>query len=779
MVYFQYPNRICHGIAPPATSLRPCASRPCAPRFEERFLQVESPVLTQASKDFMALGEAQLDRCAVGRNVTIFEQMLSLWPFWGLLRRVEADGLVQLPSERLRVPPRYVSPTLRPVAALHHPAGARQLHVPSHHSATSAGPGQVCFLASGEKLTVLDQDAVDGKNAKAVKQILSAKVGATRFRQRLYLEGGSAIPDDEVFAPGPLKVYLVVLNFLPLDAEEYDQIKPLCRNNDWLALEELLQKPLNPDVADKIGSKPLHHAAHQGHVESIRLLLEAGADLEAPDNLGMTPFCVAAWQGHIQCVYFLFEAGANKDQPTPEDEMSPLHYAAANNHLEIVRFLVEAGSNKDQPELDGTTPMHLAANEGHLDMIRLLVQLGASTDVQISDEYEDHGWNGFTPMHIAVEQERLEIVGFLIEAGANFDQPTPEHGITPLHIAAEDGLIESVRLLVNAGADLYRVSESIEHAAPRSCEARGVHVALSGDGRHMEGLLAVIQSLILGTKFAERVCVHVFALQIELTGLLAAFRCSFQTRLQKGPGENNFLIDGVAVVVHIFREAEVITADLVVDEGVTAETGDLNAPHNFVRFYLGRWIRAERIIYLDTDVIVKGDVCELHDLAFSSRSEAVVAAVPRRHLPLSFYLKVFSPKMPIWVPSSAPSFNAGVMVIDMKRWEQLKVTEQVLLWASQNGPGRDLWRHGSQPPLLLLLYDRVEWIPDVWNVDGLGHGRGRSEDAIQDAKILHWTGPLKPWLSNGLRKDLWEPFKVHCWDRTLEDLQRSVVVMYL
>ena len=27
-------------------------------------------------------------------------------------------------------------------------------------------------------------------------------------------------------------------------------------------------------------------------------------------------------------------------------------------------------------------------------------------------------------------------------------------------------------------------------------------------------------------------------------------------------------------------------------------------------------------------------------------------------------------------------------------------------------------RHGSQPPLLLLLYDRVEWIPDVWNVDG-------------------------------------------------------------
>eukprot|EP00434_Breviolum_minutum_P023601 symbB.v1.2.020819.t1/scaffold1764.1/size104347/1 len=426
----------------------------------ERLLEVESPVLTQASKDFMALGEAQLDRCAVGRNVTVSEQMMSEWPFWALLKRVEAghwshdevsprmtakqrllapslvaDGRVTLPSEKLRTPPAYFSPSLRPAPVLHHPDGARQLHV------ATQSPSQQGFA-----------------------------------------EGGTA--------------------------------------------------------------------------------------------------------------------------------------------------------------------------------------------------------------------------------------------------------------------DL-----------PSSCEAREVHVALSGDGRHMEGLLAVIQSLILGTKSAQRICVHVFVLPIELKGLLAALRCSFQTRLEKdGTGDNNLVIDGVALAVHTFSEAEVLSAELVVDASITVETGDLNAPHNFVRFYLGRWIKAPRIIYLDTDVIVKGDVCELHDLAFTNSKEAVLSAVPRRHLPLSFYLKIFSPKMPIWVPSSAPSFNAGVMVIDMKRWEELKVTENVLLWARQN-KDRDLWRHGSQPPLLLLLYDRVEWIPEVWNVDGLGHYGYRSPELIRDAKILHWTGPLKPWLSNGLRKD--------------------------
>ncbi|CAJ1345741.1 unnamed protein product, partial [Effrenium voratum] len=80
----------------------------------ERLLLADSSILTQAAKDFMAMGEAQLDRCAVGRNVTVFDQMTSEWPFWSILRRVEAEEHVQLPSEKLRTPPQYVSPVLEP-----------------------------------------------------------------------------------------------------------------------------------------------------------------------------------------------------------------------------------------------------------------------------------------------------------------------------------------------------------------------------------------------------------------------------------------------------------------------------------------------------------------------------------------------------------------------------------------------------------------------------------------------------------------------------------------
>ncbi|CAJ1331206.1 unnamed protein product, partial [Effrenium voratum] len=103
--------------------------------------------------------------------------------------------------------------------------------------------------------------------------------------------------------------------------------------------------------------------------------------------------------------------------------------------------------------------------------------------------------------------------------------------------------------------------------------ARDVHVALSGDGRHLEGLLAVLQSVLLGTAAPGRICVHVFVLQIELNGVLAAFRCSFQGRLlqdESADGQDIF-IDGVAVRVHVFSESEVLTADLAVDAGVTVE----------------------------------------------------------------------------------------------------------------------------------------------------------------------------------------------------------------
>ena len=45
---------------------------------------------------------------------------------------------------------------------------------------------EVCFLASGERVATLDAADFEGKTCKAVKQALTAEIGVTRFRQRLF-----------------------------------------------------------------------------------------------------------------------------------------------------------------------------------------------------------------------------------------------------------------------------------------------------------------------------------------------------------------------------------------------------------------------------------------------------------------------------------------------------------------------------------------------------------------------------------------------------------------
>lgn len=49
-------------------------------------------------------------------------------------------------------------------------------------------------------------------------------------------------------------------------------------------LERLLQHPRNPNVRDTAGDTPLHHAAEEGHVESMLLLLEVGAERDVQDT---------------------------------------------------------------------------------------------------------------------------------------------------------------------------------------------------------------------------------------------------------------------------------------------------------------------------------------------------------------------------------------------------------------------------------------------------------------------------------------------------------------
>ena len=324
-----------------------------------------------------------------------------------------------------------------------------RLKFPFHVTRTAM---EVCFLASGEQLTVLHADKVQGQSAKTVKQSLAAQIGVTRFRQKLFWEDGCDIEDDEVFTSLPVKIQLVVSEFWPPDAEQDKKMISSARVGDELALELLLKCPRDPNVIDQRGFTPLHHSAMSGRLESVRLLLEAGAELEAGNTSidatavhGMVALHFAALRGHLDVVRVLVEAGAEKDQPAAGGGLTPIELAASQGHLDIVRFLVEAGAKIEPVTKHGLAPLHIATQKEHLDIVTFLLGSRANVDQPARD-------GAGTPLQIAVRQGHVEIARLLLESGANKDQPVMEHLATPLHLAAEKGHLKVVQLLIESGA---------------------------------------------------------------------------------------------------------------------------------------------------------------------------------------------------------------------------------------------------------------------------------------------------------------------------------------
>eukprot|EP00438_Fugacium_kawagutii_P031022 Skav233083 [mRNA] locus=scaffold4078:152921:154192:+ [translate_table: standard] len=327
---------------------------------------------------------------------------------------------------------------------------------------------EVCFLASGETLAVLDADEFEGKSAKTLKQTLASQIRVSRFRQRLFLEGDAReISDDEIFVSVPSKVQLVVLDFLPPDAAEDESMIKACDANDQQALNELLQCPRDPNVESAV--PPLSIAASRGHVNIAELLLEAGAAPDQVNGNGVTPLFIAAGRGFVKIARLLLEAGAIPDQARAHG--APAFFGAAHREnaeiVDMFRRLIEAGATVAQatailngdgrdgdlaglPRLDGSTPLLAAVEAGNVDIAQLLLEAGASPDQARRD--------GSTPLLVAAQTGNVDIARLLLEAGASPDKARKD-GSTPLLVAAGAGAagashLDVARLLIEAGAGL-------------------------------------------------------------------------------------------------------------------------------------------------------------------------------------------------------------------------------------------------------------------------------------------------------------------------------------
>ncbi|CAL1147375.1 unnamed protein product [Cladocopium goreaui] len=116
----------------------------------------------------------------------------------------------------------------------------------------------------------------------------------------------------------------------------------------------------------------LHWAAGEGHGEICRVLLAAGAEVDARTDVSGTPLHEAADKGHGEICRVLLAAGAQVDARDDSGE-TPLHWAAAESgQVEVVNLLLEAKASVTVKDDKGRTPLDHARTQGKDEVVKIL-----------------------------------------------------------------------------------------------------------------------------------------------------------------------------------------------------------------------------------------------------------------------------------------------------------------------------------------------------------------------------------------------------------------------
>ena len=241
------------------------------------------------------------------------------------------------------------------------------------------------------------------------------------------------------------------------------------------------------------GYTPLMFSARSGDVETAKVFLAAGADINEPTGSGTTPLVVAAHSGFGTFGAFLLDRGA--DPNLAAGGYTALHAAILRSDLNLVKALLAHGADpnalieKATPvgrssddyaltlSLIGATPFWQAASYNDLEIMRALVAGGANPRLTTPD--------GRTALAAAMrptgrgkrrsasanERTILEAVELIVDQHVDVNAVDDNSGDTPLHIAATGssrgrasdaslGFSSIVQYLVDKGADLQVVNDN-------------------------------------------------------------------------------------------------------------------------------------------------------------------------------------------------------------------------------------------------------------------------------------------------------------------------------
>ncbi|MGY8814606.1 MAG: ankyrin repeat domain-containing protein [Gammaproteobacteria bacterium] len=265
------------------------------------------------------------------------------------------------------------------------------------------------------------------------------------------------------------------------------------------AVKLLLEYGADPNIMEvNRGQNALMWAVAEGYQQVAELLIKQGADVNVRSNSGFTPLLFAARQAHTDIVKILLDAGANvddamcksgpakriryedlaginKDNMDCESNLNALMIASIGGFEEVQRLLLEQGADPNGIDKAGRSVLHVGAGSP-VGISKALLEYGANPNIQLKNSNLGGRYGarvtmgGATPLISAASVNNLDVVFALLDAGADPFIAT-EQNTTVLMMAAgaaaspadsftDDAVVAAtniVKRLVELGANVNEV----------------------------------------------------------------------------------------------------------------------------------------------------------------------------------------------------------------------------------------------------------------------------------------------------------------------------------
>lgn len=365
---------------------------------------------------------------------------------------------------------------------------------------------------------------------------------------------------------------------------------------------------------DISGASPLHEAVRYGQVEIAKLLLAAGAKVDALDAVGKSPFlliipkdkqkdmygALLRFNANVQekdmfgdtVLHVATLAGVGTDvlqllvsNGAPVNErnkqgVTPLSLAIEKNNMQHVKFYAQKGADINAEDMQGNTPLTRALEASSIDMLKTLV---TSSNVLSKDSA------GNTPLHIAIIKDSpFEYVKYLVESGADVNARNKD-GDSVLFITVKKNKKDVGDLLLSKNADIF--ASNTDNDSP-------LRVALTAGGEVQDWLIT--SRTLNATDGSGNTPLH-FAAEWKLNEALLGL-------IQKGASVNAVNANGESALFAAVKADSPSTIGILVDNGIITDTrSNLTRDHlgNTPLHYAVKWNAlqaAQTVIKLGFDV---------------------------------------------------------------------------------------------------------------------------------------------------------------------------------